>query len=453
MICTKIPIFTGVISLQTVHQINPLPRLVHSEFFRNVVTLISGTTLGQIISLAVYLILSRIYTPDDFGVFALYMSILSITNITATAKYELAVMMPKEDHKGLNLTGLSSVISIFVSLFLFLLVFMFNQPFTRMLGNEQISPWLYLVPLSTLLNGLYQSLNYWSNRKKRFRTMTAASLSQSLANSLVKVGAGFLVAGPFGLIIGSLAGQIIRFLTFLGNFLKHDRDKIPAINPEAMKSLAMEYYRFPKYNMMHGVTNNLSGNLPVFILTAWFSSAAAGLYSFGFTMIFRPMSLVTTAFSQVFSQRVIEKEIEGFEILPDVKRLLAKMFQFSFIPFGIVAIFAPQIFKFVFGPEWETAGNYTRILIPWLYLVFLSAPFSFLPDLFKVQGKAFVIDLIKLAVRIVAMAAGMYAGDVVKALVYFSAGSMIVTGYQLKWFYSLARKADLRKTQKSEKKT
>ncbi len=428
--------------MRTVHRKNPLSRLIHSEFFRNVVTLMSGTTVGQAISLAVYLILSRIYTPADFGVFALFMSILSITNITATAKYELAVMMPREDHAGLNLMGLSAVISVCVSLFLFILVLLLNQPITRMLGNEQISPWLYLIPLSTLLNGFYQGLNYWSNRKKRFRTMTVASLGQSLTNSSVKVGAGFLVAGPFGLIVGSVLGQITGFVTFLLNFLKHDREKLPAINQKDMGSLAREYYRFPKYNMLHGVINNFSGSLPIFILTSWFSSATAGLYAFGFTMIFRPMSMVTNAFSQVFSQRVITKENEGQEILPDVKRLLVKMFQFSFIPFGIVAIFAPQIFKFVFGPEWETAGTYTRILIPWLYMVFLSAPFSFLPDLFKVQGKAFLIDAVKLVVRLIAMAAGIYSSDILRTVIYFSAGSMLVTAYQLTWFYSVAKKSD-----------
>jgi O-antigen/teichoic acid export membrane protein len=413
----------------------------------------SGTTLGQAISLAVYLVLSRIYTPDDFGVFALYMSVLSITMIMATGKYELAVMMPKRDHEGLNLTGLSAFISICFSLFLFLLVLLFNQPFARMLGNEEISSWLYLIPLSTLLNGLFMGLNYWSNRKKRFRTMMVASLSQSLTNSSVKVGAGFLVAGPFGLIFGSIAGQITGFLTFLLNFLKHDRDKLPSFNQKDMRSLARDYYRFPKYNMLHGIANNLSGNLPVFILTSWFSSSTAGLYSFGLTVIYRPINLVTKAFSQVFSQRVITKENEGQLILPDVKRLLVRMFQFAFIPFLIVAIFAPWIFRFIFGPEWEMAGTYTRILIPWLYVVYLSNPFSFLPDLFKVQGKAFVIDFVKMLARVIAMVAGVYSGDVMRTLIYFSIGSTLVTAYQLIWYYNLAGKADMLKMQKSEKET
>lgn len=411
----------------------------------------SGTTLGQVISLGIYLILSRLYTPEDFGVFALYMSILSITNITATGKYELAVMMPREDREGLNLMGLSAIISVGVSLLLLVLVLLLNPAFTRLLGNGDISPWLYLIPLSTLLNGLYQGLNYWSNRKKRFRTMTVASLGQSLTNSSVKVGGGYLFAGPVGLIVGSVLGQLAGFVSFLLNFRKHDRGRLQEINPKDMKFLAREYYRFPKYNMLHGITNNFSGSLPIFILTSWFSSATAGFYSFGFTMIFRPMTLVTTAFSQVFSQRVITKENGGLLILPDVKRLLVKMFQFSFIPVLIVAIFAPRIFTFVFGPEWETAGTYTQILIPWLYVVFLSAPFAFLPDLFKVQGKAFVFDLVKLFVRIIAMVAGVYSGDVFRTLIYFSAGSMLVTTYQLGWFYSLARKADRLKKKKIEK--
>jgi hypothetical protein len=99
------------------------------------------------------------------------------------------------------------------------------------------------------------------------------------------------------------------------------------------------------------------------------------------------------------------------------------------------------------------AGTYTRILIPWLYVVYLSNPFSFLPDLFKVQGKAFVIDFVKMLARVIAMVAGVYSGDVMRTLIYFSIGSTLVTAYQLIWYYNLAGKADMLKMQKSEKET
>ena len=421
-----------------------LPGLVKSEFFRNVFTLISGTTLAQIISLAIYPVLSRMYTPEDFGVFALYMSILTITNVLATAKYELAILMPGKDRDGLNLVGLSCLITVGVSLVLLALVLLLNRKLALALGNESIAVWLYLIPASTFLNGLYQSLNYWSIRNKRFRNITLANLSQSLANSSVKLAGGALVAGPFGLILGALLGQIAGFLTFLVSFIRKDQDKLRQIHKPEMKKLAKEYYRFPKFNMMLAINNSISNSLPVFVFTAWFSAAITGLYSFGITMIFRPMSMVTTALRQVLSQRIISKVNQGQPILSDVSRLFIKMLQFSILPFGLVAVFAPLIFRVVFGPDWETAGEYTRILIPWLYVVFLSAPFAFLPDLFREQGKALVIDIIKLILRALALFAGVYYGDIFVTLFLLSSVSTVVLIYQIYWYFTLAKRQELK---------
>jgi O-antigen/teichoic acid export membrane protein len=428
-----------------------LPGLIRSEFFKNVFTLISGTTLAQIISLAIYPILSRLYTPDDFGVFALYMSILTITNIMATAKYELAILMPKEDRDGMNLVGLSGIITVFVSLVLLVPVVLLNKRLSNALGNESIAFWLYLIPLSTFLNGLYQSLNYWSIRNKRYKNITAAYLSQSLSNSTIKLGAGALVQGPVGLITGAVTGQLAGLLAFFLSFIRKDRSKLDWVSKSRMKSLAGEYYRFPKYNMLHGINNSFSGNLPIFVLTAWFSTAIAGLYSFGFTMIFRPMNLITTALSQVFSQRVISKANDGLPILDDVRRLFIKMVQFSILPFGIVAVFAPAIFRVVFGPEWETAGEYTRILIPWLFMVFLSAPFAFLPDLFKKQGTALLIDIIKLILRAGALFVGVYNDNIFVTLILLSGVSFAVLVYQIIWYFNLAKGLGCQEKEKGEK--
>jgi len=434
------------------HMKTKVPRLIQSEFFRNVFTLISGTTIAQIISLAIYPVLSRMYSPEDFGVFALYVSILSITNIAATARYELAVMMPREEKDALNLVALSALITVIVSLVLALLVILLNRQIAGALDNEGIAFWLYLIPVSTFLNGIYQSLNYWSIRNKRFRNITVANLSQSLTNSSVKLGAGALVVGPLGLIAGALAGQLSGFMAFFINFLKKDQKKLEWIQKKQMRSLGREYYRFPKYNMLLGINNSFSSSLPIFVFTAWFSTAIAGLYSFGLTMIFRPMNLVTTALSQVFSQRVIAKANNGEPILSDVRRLFIKMVQFSILPFGLVAVFAPIIFRIVFGSEWETAGQYARILIPWLFVVFLSAPLAFLPDLFKEQGVALIIDIIKLLLRGAALFVGVYIGDIFVTLILLSGVSLGVIIFQIFWYFSLAGRQSRHIRQYSEKK-
>jgi O-antigen/teichoic acid export membrane protein len=416
-----------------------------SDFFKNVATVISGTTLAQIISLAIYLIITRIYTPDDLGVYALFMSIITITVIIASGKYELAVMLPRKDSDAMNLVALGAVISIITSLVLLVTAICFHHPIALLLGNEKIEFWLYFIPLATFLNGIYQSLNYWSNRYKRYRNITAANLGQSLVNSAAKLGLGAIVKGPLGLITGALAGQLAGFSIFGASFLRHDREKLKQVSASGIMNVAREYKMFPKYNMLHGIINNFSGSLPVFILTSYFSSAVAGLYSLGLTMLFRPLNLVGGAIKQVLSQQIIQKQNNGEMILPDLKKILKKLLQFSLIPFLVLGFFAPFIFKVVFGGDWEEAGRYTQLITIWLFLVLLCAPYSFLPDLFRRQRKAMMLEVVKMVVRAAALAAGVYYHNTYLAVLLFGISSALVSAYQLFWYFQLAVRADIQK--------
>ncbi|MBE9517946.1 MAG: oligosaccharide flippase family protein, partial [Bacteroidetes bacterium] len=162
----------------------------NSEFFRNVATLISGTSLAQAFSVLIYIILSRIYTEEDFGVFGLYMNILNITVIFSTAKYELAILLPKSERESVNLLGLSGLISVVVSLLLLVIVVSMNDLICSWLGSEEISVWLYFIPLSTLMVGWFTSLRNFSNRQKRYKLIAGANIGQSVSNSLLKLGLG-----------------------------------------------------------------------------------------------------------------------------------------------------------------------------------------------------------------------------------------------------------------------
>ena len=112
-----------------------LRKIWQKEFFKNVATLISGTTLAQAVSVLIYIVLSRIYTDEDFGIFGLYMNILNITIIFSTAKYELAILLPKSERESVNLLGLSGLVSIGVSLLLLITVLLFNKQICGLLGS------------------------------------------------------------------------------------------------------------------------------------------------------------------------------------------------------------------------------------------------------------------------------------------------------------------------------
>lgn len=137
-----------------------------SEFTKNIVTLMTGTAIAQAIPIAISPILTRIYSPEDFGVFALFVAIISILGNIANAKYELAIMLPKKDEDAINIFALGFLITCIISIIMLIFVITFNHYFIDSLKNEEIGFWLYFVPIAIFFSGMYNVLNYFNNRKK-----------------------------------------------------------------------------------------------------------------------------------------------------------------------------------------------------------------------------------------------------------------------------------------------
>lgn len=416
-----------------------LRNIWENDFFKNVATLISGTTFAQAFSILIYIFLSRIYTDEDFGVFGLYMNILNIAIIFSTAKYELAILLPKSDRESVNLLGLSGLISLFVSLVLLLIVLLFNTQISHLLGSEEISTWLYYIPLSTLMVGLFTSFRNYSNREKRYKLIAGANIGQSLGNSLMKLLLGVLMVGAAGLIYGVIFGQVVGILVFLALQWHFNNEKVSWLRLSEMKRLARQYSLFPRYNMWQGLINNLSGALPVFIFSSFFSTAIAGIYTFGYMILYRPVSLVANAFYQVMYQRFVEKQHRETTILPEVKLFVKRTAQVFFLPFLGVGIFAPQVFGFIFGANWIEAGRYAQILLPWIFMVSLVMPLSFIPDLYKKQRVAMTIDAVKLLARLAGLAVGVIMNNVYIGLALYSGLSTLIIGYSLFWYIRLVK--------------
>ncbi|HYW95259.1 MAG TPA: oligosaccharide flippase family protein [Bacteroidales bacterium] len=422
-----------------------LDRFRRSEFLNNVFTLVSATSVAQGISILIYPVLSRLYSPDDFGLFALYMSITTITTMVATGKYELAVMIPRKDSDGAALSLLSASLAIVFSLLLIVFVAIFHHNIAQWFGNQAIEHWLYFVPASTLLVSVLQISSYWSNRKKIYRRIARANLGQSVVNSGIKLSTAKAISAGGGLIAGALAGQVTGTLWFVTGIWRKQKHHFTGVKRSEMRRLAYEYRLFPRYNMVHYVINNFSTNLPVFVLSSYFGSTVTGLYSLGFMMINRPANLLTSSFTQVFSQRIIEKYNSGLEISTDVKKLVTRLLLLAAGPFVAAAFFGPSLFSFFFGKEWSQAGQFMQILLPWLLVVFVSAPLSFLPDVLSRQRKAMWLDILKFVFRVAALGIGVFEGDVYLALILFSGISFFIVSYNLFWYISLSVRADKRK--------
>lgn len=385
-------------------------KINNKGFLANVLTLLTGTIIAQAIPIIVSPILTRIYSPDDFGIFALYTSIISVIAVTANARYELAIMLPKKEEKAVNILALSIIVATAISLLLFIIIFLFHDNIALLLGNLNISNWLYFMPLSSWLTGIYQSFNYWSNRKKQYKRLSTNRVYQSTTTAGANLALGPIKDGAFGLIIGGLVSQFISTIGLAIKSIKNDNISLKSISLNNMLQMAKRYDQFPKYAIGSGLLNSASVQLPVFILSSFFSSNIVGLYSLSNRVLNMPMSILGSAVAQVFFQTSAELNNNSKSVLKTVTyNTYKKMLYIGAVPLSIVFAFGDYIFSFVFGLEWREAGEYARVLSPWLLLVFVSSPLSNLFTVLEKQRQGFLFNLFLFISRVLSLLVGAVA--------------------------------------------
>lgn len=393
--------------------------LRRGEFARNTLTLMVGTTIAQAIPIAVSPILTRIYTPEDFGLFALYMSIVTIASIIITGRYELAIVLPEKKEDALNICALSISLTVLFSLITFILVLLFNDYITRILGAPEISKWLYLIPVSLLLTGIYQTLNYWSNRNKRYKRIMLNRIVQASSTATMNIGIG-IIARSKGLILSSVIGQGIVCLAMVADIIRKKEMNLKEISYVHMKMQAIRYNRLPKYSVLAHGTESTSTNIPHILLSNFFGAAAVGYFSLARRMIVIPISIISGAVGDVFLQRASrEYNLNGRCDKLFIKTLLL-LSAIGFPPFLLLFLSAPDLFAFIFGEQWRMAGILTQIMTFPFFLQFVVSPLSHMFTIAEKQSLELILQGVMLIIIVVSIIIGFCLNSLIIAISLFS---------------------------------
>jgi O-antigen/teichoic acid export membrane protein len=368
-----------------------------SEFSRNVLTLMTGTTIAQAIPIVIAPILTRIYTPEDFGFFAFYFSIAAILSVTVSGRYELAIILPKRKSHAIQLVFLSWLIILIISLTIGIIIWLFNNEIITFIDNDKLSKWLFFIPFSVLLAGFYQSLYYWFNREKYYKGMSNSRIIQSsgMVSMQSVLGWGGKIGG-IGLILGHFFGQLISVAFLLKIFLREERKAKTMLRIQAKKQLilARRYINFPKYMVPGHLMSAFSILSPNILLSIFYTVVSAGYYILVHRVISSPMSIIGSTFSDVFRKEADEQIKKNGDCKALFKRTLKHLVFISLIPFLIFYFLATDLFVFVFGEDWQMAGVYAKILTPMFFLQFIARPLSVLYIIRERQKQYFYTQLL-----------------------------------------------------------
>ena len=129
-------------------------KIIDSEFSKNVIKLITGLSIAQLIPILVTPILTQFFSPEQFGTYGLYVSIYTILGVISSGKYDMAIMLPKNKKDSINIIAICFIFAIFFSLIIFFLLLIFKDLLFESNQLNLFKTYYWIIPFSILLFAL-----------------------------------------------------------------------------------------------------------------------------------------------------------------------------------------------------------------------------------------------------------------------------------------------------------
>ncbi|MEZ8709312.1 lipopolysaccharide biosynthesis protein, partial [Vibrio alginolyticus] len=293
-------------------------------FFRSFMVLFSGNATAQAISIISLPFLTRLYSPEQFGVLALVISISMMLAILLTLRYEVSLVLADYD----ELKSIIKLISIcIVSLIPLAVGCIYLYGF---FSNEIEGNITNIVLLSIALAYLSVS-NYLLTKFKMFSILSTSRVIQAVFTILFQFILFDLSIGE-GLIYGYLLGIGVS----LSYILIMSGIRLENVENNNIRSLAVKYIKFPMFNAPQAFLNSMASSAVLFFIGISFGPSFVGFYSLGVRIIQTPMSLISKSISSLTLSELSNAKFDNYE---KSKLLEKRTFQLFFIciAFGFFA--------------------------------------------------------------------------------------------------------------------
>jgi len=412
-----------------------------TEYVKNIAVVFSGTAIAQTIPILLSPILSRLYTPDDFGIYALAMSIGVCIAAIAASQYNHGIMLEEETHNAKKVVALSIFVTISISLItlvaLVIAVFGFHIS-----SLENIKSVCILLPPYVFFSGVISSLNYWNNRNKKYKIISKGRVISAGVTIISQIILALIFKiTPLLLLLGFVLGQFCSFIFLFFSTSDLNSGLFDDLYFVRIKKFGIKYKRFLIYTSFADLLNILLLQLPVFILTRLVGVAQTGQFAFSNRLLAMPIRFFSSSVGEVFRQRAIEEYSQRGNCSKVFFQTFKGLFLLSILPFTILFIFAPDIFAFVFGEVWREAGVFTRILTPMFFFKFTVSPFTYIYYIAGRQKEDFLVHLLMLVLIISAFWGGYtWFKNVNSMLLLYSLSYVSIYVYYFIRSYCLSKK-------------
>lgn len=406
-----------------------------SHFIRNSGTLLTGNVVAQGLAFLAYLLLLRLFTPDDFGLCNVFFSYTEVLIILSTCKYEMAIVVAPDDNEASLLARLAFRLNALLTLLLFAVAAV--MALTGVTLSNLPAILLLLLPLLVYFTGTYRIYVFLCNRHKEYRALALGEVVSVSGGTVTRILFGLLapvlnlfhtIGLPLGSVLGKMAGHAyLHHVVCRKNHYYH-----PTAAP--LRPIARKYINFARYVMPRELVSSFSANLPLMWLSLYFDKPLLGLFSLALTFTQRPAGILANTFEKVLYQSSSVTVQQQLPLRRNILRFALLLGVGVAAVAAVVFLFAEPLFVLLFGGQWVGTGYYVRCLLPWMSILVISNSLSFVSSIFGTQRVDFILQVVQLLLRAVALYIGIRQGDFQLAVLLFCIVSAVVQAVQLAWY-------------------
>ena len=376
---------------------------------RAVLTLVAGGALAQALPLLLGPWLTRLYTPEQFGIYHLFAAVSANLAVVACARYEFALPLVGDAVDAAALRALCLRVLAGVTLASALAAAAWLA--------WSAHGWTAWLPVAVAVLGWLSLATLWATRAQAYRALAVARVVQYGGASLAQAGAALLGAGVQGLIVAPIAAAAAA-AAVLRMPLKDEAR--PA--PRRWRELARRFRDFPLLNTPHAFMGALQDTLAIGMIAAWQGPMAAGFWGLSLRYLKAPATLVGGAVSQALYPQLaahgasVDHDADADAHAPlrvtregraAVRRVMAGLAAIAAPLVLLLWAFAPWAFERLFGPHWRGAGELARTLGLYIGAHFVAAPLAVVTLAWGAQAWALRLALVGQLAFVAALAAGL----------------------------------------------
>ncbi|MCB8964139.1 MAG: oligosaccharide flippase family protein [Bacteroidales bacterium] len=343
-----------------------------SSFVKNSMILSIGTAISQAIPVIFAPLLSRLFSPDEFGLLALVQSVTVIINVIATGKYESVILISKNKRDAAHLVMVSLLLSFIFSVLCIVIFLFFSNSIATMLNQPRLVHWIFICPVISFLISVYQCYNEWCVKFSLFKQLSFNKIINTSSLTISNLTIGITSISSGGLVIGEFLGRFFTAVISMWNVLRFNSKYFKSVSVLRLKKMFFQYKQCPLFIMPAQLLNTVASQFAILILGFYFGEAKLGLYSMTNMVLAVPVSVLSLAIRDVFRQRANDEFLNKGNAKDLYVKTVKVLSVFSFLMFGLFVLFLPDIFSFVLGDEWREAGVYAQILSPTVMISFVA---------------------------------------------------------------------------------